>query len=86
MPEETIVIPAITYGMRRELLPNCRSLASMCMVLEAMKNGGKIILKTKIEAEDKCQRGFDGLPLYRMTPGVQYLTYQEWVEIGEELG
>jgi hypothetical protein len=64
------------YGIRGELIPNARSVATMKALLVA--DDVEVKLPADITDEDSAQRGPDGKPLVRVTPLVPYQTMEEW--------
>ncbi|MFH0982005.1 MAG: hypothetical protein V2A79_10740 [Planctomycetota bacterium] len=46
--------------------------------LKLVRDGDQVKDPKLIVDEDRCQRGPNGRPLVRVTPGVPYLTRKEW--------
>ena len=81
-PGGELIVPAHRFGMI--LTANVRK---HMRGTEGRFDGAPYALKMwkHIGPKDKCQRGPDGKPLYRVTPFVCFSTYDEWVAIGERL-
>lgn len=74
-----MVVPGIKYGMRGELIPNARSFLTCLHLYE--RDDVDIDLVENITDDDSAQRGPDGKPLARVTPGVPYQTLAEWKKL-----
>ena len=73
------VLPGVKYGIFGELIPSCRSVNTLLALLEDVRNGiAEVKLWEDITMDDKCQRGPNGDPLPRVTPGVPYQTMEQW--------
>lgn len=77
---ETPVIPGMSYGIfQGDLIPSCRSSDTLALLLKGeLLEGFEVACMDDITDEDKCQRGPQGMPLPRFTPGVPFKTLAEW--------
>lgn len=83
-----VVIPGVKYGIYvGQLLPSCRSIETMLNWLAKYDDGEcEIKLHEDITDDDCCQRGIDGMPLYRLTPLVPFCTRDEWLGASSDDG